>query len=116
MESAKKFEDMTLDEYDDNSTSDDKAVIMPTAEEDAEMREKAKAAADAMKELWVKPPEYFNNIVDSGMCNSIISGYVLLVLEEMGIKRPSDILKIINGVLDFKNAQAARGKFRNITK
>ncbi len=116
VESAKKFEDMTLDEYDDNSTSDDKAVIMPTAEEDAEMREKAKAAADAMKELWVKPPEYFNNIVDSGMCNSIISGYVLLVLEEMGIKRPSDILKIINGVLDFKNAQAARGKFRNITK
>lgn len=105
------FEDMTLDDYNDNSTSDDKAVIMPTAEKDAELREKAKAAAEAMKELWVKPPEYFNNIVDSGMCNSIISGYVLLVLEEMGIERPSNIFKIINGVLDFQNAQAARNKF-----
>ena len=105
------YEDMTLDEYDKNSSSNDKAVIMPTAEEDAEMREKAKATAEAMKELWVKPPEYFNNIVDSGMCNSIISGYVLLILEEMGIERPSNILKIINSVLDFQNAQAARDKF-----
>lgn len=105
------YEDMTLDEYDKNSSSDDKAVIMPTAEEDAEMREKAKAAAEAMKEFWVKPPEYFNNIVDSGMCNSIISGYVLLILEEMGIECPSNILKIINSVLDFQKAQAARDKF-----
>lgn len=105
------FEDMTLDEYDSNSDSDDKVLIMPTAEEDAEMREKATTAAKAMKELWVKPPEYFNNIVDSGMCNSIISGYVLLILEAMEIERPSNILKIINSVLDFQNAQAARDKF-----
>lgn len=107
------FENMTLDDYNDNSTSDDKAVIMPTAEEDAELREKAKAAAEAMKELWVKPPEYFNNIVDSGMCNSIISGYILLVLEELGVDCPKNILHIINGIFDTCGAQTARDKFSN---
>ena len=107
------FEDMTLDDYNDNSPSDDKAVIMPTAEEDAEMREKAMTAAKAMKELWVKPPEYFNDIVNSGMCNSIISGYVLLVLEELQVDCPKNILHIINGIFDTCGAQTARDKFSN---
>ena len=102
---------MALDDRSGNSPLDEKAVIMPTEEEDAEIREKAIASAKALKELWVKPPEYFNSIIDSGMCNSIISGYVLLVLEKMGVEPPSDILKIINTVLDFQNAQAARNKF-----
>ena len=107
------FEDMTLDEYSNNSTSNDKTVIMPTAEEDTELREKAKIAAEGMKELWVKPPEYFNEIVDSGMCNSIISGYVMLVLEELGIDYPKDIYHIINSIFDSCGAQEARDKFRN---
>lgn len=106
-------EDVTLEDFADESISksDDKSVIMPTDEEKAELKEKAIASAKAVAELWKKPPEYFNDIVDSGMCNSIISGYVLLVLEEMGIERPTDIYKTINTVLDFKNAQAARNKF-----
>lgn len=107
------YEDMTLDEYDNNSSSNDKTVIMPTAEEDAELREKAKAAAETMKELWVKPPEYFNDIVNSGMCNSIISGYVLLVLEELQVDCPKNILHIINGIFDTCGAQTARDKFSN---
>ena len=111
LEDDDDFEDMALDDRSGNSPLDEKAVIMPTEDEDAEIREKAIASAKALKELWVKPPEYFNSIIDSGMCNSIISGYVLLVLEKMGVEPPSDILKIINTVLDFQNAQAARNKF-----
>ncbi len=111
LEDDDDYEDITLDDCNSNSPSDEKTVIMPTEEEDAEIREKAIASAKAMTELWVKPPEYFNSIIDSGMCNSIISGYVLLVLEEMGIEAPSDILKTINTVLDFQNAQAARDRF-----
>ena len=107
------FEDMTLADYNNNSPSDDKAVIMPTADEDAEIREKATAAAQAMKELWVKPPEYFNDIVNSGMCNSIISGYILLVLEELQVDCPKNILHIINGIFDTCGAQTARDKFSN---
>ena len=107
------FEDMTLDDYKDNSASEDNAVVMPTADEDAEMREKATTAAKAMAELWVKPPEYFNDIVNSGMCNSIISGYVLLVLEELQVDCPKNILHIINGIFDTCGAQTARDKFSN---
>lgn len=107
------FEDITLDVYNNNSTSDDRAVIMPTDEEDMEMRERAKAAAEAMKELWVKPPEYFNEIIDSGMCNSIITGYIMLVLEELKVDYPKNILHIINSIFDTCGAQTARGKFRN---
>lgn len=106
-------EDITLEDFENegNAKPDDKSIIMPTAEEDAELKEKAITSAKALAELWKKPPEYFNDIVDSGMCNSIISGYVLLVLEEMGIEQPINIYKTINSVLDFKNAQAARDKF-----
>lgn len=71
------------------------------------------SSAKKMAELWSKPPEYFNEIVDSGMCNSIISGYILLVLCEMGIEFSADIHRTINSVFDFKNAQAARDKFSN---
>ncbi|MCM1062640.1 MAG: ParB N-terminal domain-containing protein [Eubacterium sp.] len=106
-------EDITFEDYENekNAKSDNLSVIMPTAEEDAKLREKAVASAKAAAELWKKPPEYFNEIIDSGMCNSIISGYVLLVLEEMGIECPADIFRIINRILDFKGAQAARDKF-----
>ena len=113
LNSEEDFEDITLDDYNNNSTSDDKAVIMPTDEEDMEMRERAKAAAEVMKELWVKPPEYFNEIIDSGMCNSIITGYIMLVLEELEVDCPKNILHIINSVFDSCGAQTARDKFRN---
>ncbi len=107
------FEDMTLDEYNNVSATGDRAVIMPTDEEDMEMRERAKAAAAVMKELWVKPPEYFNEIVDSGMCNGIITGYIMLVLEELEVDCPKNILHIINSVFDTCGAQTARDKFSN---
>lgn len=113
LNSEEDFEDITLDDYNNNSTSDDKTVIMPTDEEDMEMRERAKAAAEVMKELWVKPPEYFNEIIDSGMCNSIITGYIMLVLEELEVDCPKNILHIINSVFDSCGAQTARDKFRN---
>lgn len=61
----------------------------------------------------MKPPEYFNDIVNSGMCNSIISGYILLVLEELQVDCPKNILHIINGIFDTCGAQTARDKFSN---
>lgn len=112
LDNEEDFEDITLDDYNNNSTSDDRAVIMPTDEEDMEMRERAKAA-EVMKEFWVKPPEYFNEIIDSGMCNSIITGYIMLVLEELEVDCPKNILHIINSVFDSCGAQTARDKFRN---
>ena len=39
--------------------------------------------------LTKKPPEYFDRIIDSGMCNNIITGYIILVLDNMGIKSPA---------------------------
>lgn len=107
-------EDITLEDFENTSASqsDDKTLTMPTAEE-SEIKERAFSPAKKMAELWSKPPEYFNEIVDSGMCNSIISGYILLVICEMGIECPTDIYRTINSVLDFKNAQAARDKFSN---
>ncbi|MCM1059029.1 MAG: ParB N-terminal domain-containing protein [Eubacterium sp.] len=108
-------EDITFEDFENESISkgDDRSVLMPTDEEEAELKERAVASAKSLWELWKKPPEYFDEIIDSGMCNSIISGYVLLVLEEMGKEPPSYIFSIINGVLDSKNAQAARDKFRD---
>ena len=113
LDNEEDFEDITIDDYNNNSTSDDRAVIMPTDEEDMEMRERAKAAAEVMKKLWVKPSEYFNEIIDSGMCNSIITGYIMLVLEELKVDYPKNILHIINSMFDTFGAKAAREKFRN---
>ncbi len=92
-------------------TENSYGITNPSVSEDPQLTEADIEKAKAIAELWKKPPEYFNEIIDSGMCNSIISGYVLLVLEKMGIDRPVDIFKTINSVLDFKDAQAARDKF-----
>ena len=51
------------------------------------------AEQEEMKEtfaMWRKPPEYFDKIVNSGMCNSIINGYILLAFDIVGIKRSEE--------------------------
>lgn len=111
LEEINQIPDNSLNNEED--FKDNRAVIMPTDEEDVEMREKAKVAAEAMKELWIKPPEYFDDIVDSGMCNSIITGYIMLVLDELEVDYPKNILHIINSIFDTCGAQVARDKFRN---
>lgn len=98
--------------YDDRS--DDNTIFTQSATEDPHPQlakadiEKTTAAA----ELWEKPPEYFNNIIDSGMCNSIISGYVLLTLErldiEMSGEKERNLKRITNSVLDSYSAETAR--------
>ncbi len=113
VDNEEDFEDITFDDYNNNSSSDDRAVIMPTDEEDMEMREKAVEKAKALAELWKQPAEYFNEIVDSGMCNSIITGYIMLVLEELEVDCPKNILHLINSVFDTCGAQTARDKFSN---
>lgn len=111
-DSEDNFEDITLDEYENGST-DDYSLTMLTAEEEADLKAKAEESTKKMAELWVKPPEYFDEIVNSGMCNSIITGYILLVLDKMNVDCPQSILHIINSVFDFYGAQEAREKFRN---
>lgn len=35
-----------------------------------------------------KATEYFDKIINSGMCNSIINGYILLAFDIVGVKLP----------------------------
>lgn len=35
--------------------------------------------------LVKQPPEYFNGILNSGMCNEIITGYIYLAFDQLGI-------------------------------
>lgn len=62
-----------------------------------------------------KPKEYFNEIIDSGMCNSIISGYILLALDELGIELTREQLGSFNHIMgmmfDTADAQQARKRY-----
>lgn len=107
------FEDIMLDEYEESAAeAEEKEVLKPAPIEEPKLTEDDIKRAKAMTELWVKPPEYFNEIVNSGMCNSIITGYIMLVLEELKVDYPKNILHIINSVFDSCGAEAARDKFR----
>ena len=106
-EDEQNYEDITLGEYDKNE------VFKPSATEVIEISDSDLEKAKAMAELWKKPSEYFNEIVDSGMCNGIITGYIMLVLEKSNIDCPENILQIINSVFDTYNAQEARERMIN---
>lgn len=107
-------EDITIEEYAESvSKGEETTLQMPTEAEEKQFREKALENAKSLSELMIKPPQYFNEIVDSGMCNSIITGYIMLVLEDLEVDYPKNILHIINSIFDSCGAQAARNKFRN---
>lgn len=55
-------------------------------------------------ELLMKPAEFFNEIINSGMCNSIINGYIKLAFQVSGIKLP----KGINHIVEEYSAEEAR--------
>lgn len=106
------YEDVTFDEYEKSISKSEESTDIFAAEE-PQITEEALEKANAAAELWKKPAEYFNDIVDSGMCNSIITGYIMLVLEELEVDYPKNILHIINSIFDSCGAQTARDKFRN---
>ena len=69
------------------------------------------AEREEMKEtfaMWRKPPEYFDKIVNSGMCNSIINGYILLAFDVAGVKPQ----KGISHLLDEYSADEARKRYQ----
>lgn len=82
----------------------------PTYDEIAQKARKAAA-------LWCNPPEYFDEIIDSGMCNSIISGYILLALDKLEIQlteqQRGDFNHIMNRIFDSADAQQARNRYKS---
>ena len=69
---------------------------------------------ESTREFWRltrKPPEYFNNIINSGMCNSIITGYVLLAMDRLGLadsQNAADVNRIAARIFDDYSAEQAR--------
>lgn len=78
-----------------------------------ELAQKKEAVA-----LLLKPKEYFDEIINSGMCNSIISGYILLALDELDVQltdaQRGNFNHIINRMFDFTDAQQARKRYNSI--
>lgn len=116
------------DTYDDVEETEEDENIEPEFEDnEQQMSENAEQFknlalqmsenAERFKNLALLPEGYFNDIVDSGMCNSIITGYMLLAFDElceiMSLKKISDdtLEKIINDIFDCTNASAARKRF-----
>ena len=64
-----------------------------------------------------KPKEYFNEIIDSGMCNSIIIGYILLALDELDIELTKEQHCIFNHIIsmmfDTAGAEQARKRYNS---
>lgn len=60
-------------------------------------------------ELMLKPVEFFNEIIDSGMCNSIINGYIQIAFDTVGIKPPKEI----NHLIEVYSAEEARKFYYN---
>ena len=65
-------------------------------------------AARAFAEAISKPQSYYNDIINSGMCNSIIEGYILLALDEAGIDLTRAQRNSISRVFDNYSAEDAR--------
>lgn len=68
---------------------------------------------ERMCEFWRltrQPPEYFNNIINSGMCNSIITGYILLAMDrlELADSQNADVNRIAAHIFDDYSAEQAR--------
>lgn len=66
--------------------------------------------AKKLQEVWNKKPEEIDEMCDSGMFNSIIKGYALLTLDELGLTeeygRRFDTT--LSDVFNFKSAADAR--------
>lgn len=66
------------------------------------------------REFWrltKQPPEYFNNIINSGMCNSIITGYIFLAMDRLGLadsQNAADVNRVAAHIFDDYSAEQAR--------
>lgn len=76
-----------------------------------ELTPEEQAAAKRFAEAIRKPPEHYNEIINSGMCNSIIKGYILLALDELELtdtQNAADLSRTIEHLFDNYSAEQAR--------
>lgn len=61
-----------------------------------------------------KPPEHYNEIVNSGMCNSIIEGYILIALDQLDLINDDnrDNIAKIHWIFDEFSAEEARERYK----
>lgn len=89
------------------------SAIKPSVSEHSTLTSEDLARINTMTGLWYKPKEYFNTIADSGMCNDIIGGYILLVLDKLELtqKQKRNINNFIYSVFEDYDAQQARQRY-----
>lgn len=82
-----------------------------------EMAPEEQAAAKRFAAAIMQPPEHYCEIVDTGMCNSIIKGYILLAMDEMGLTEKLDTKELgytIERLFDDYSAEQARQRSRTL--
>ena len=60
--------------------------------------------------LRKQPPEFFDFIINSGICNKIIGGYILLAFDRAGIEPPPFVT---HGVIRNYTAEEARERYKD---
>ena len=76
-----------------------------------DMTPEEQAAAKRFAAAIMQPPEHYNEIINSGMCNSIVKGYILLALDELGLtdqQDRADLSRTIEHLFDNYSAEQAR--------
>lgn len=76
-----------------------------------DMTPEEQAAAKRFAAAIMQPPEHYNEIINSGMCNSIVKGYILLALDELGLtdqQNRADLSRTIEHLFDNYSAEQAR--------
>lgn len=80
-----------------------------------ELTPEEQEAARAFREALAKPPEYYNGVINSGFCNGIITGYIMLAFDELGLTKELDSRAkgIIGRLFDHYDAEDARERYKN---
>ena len=76
-----------------------------------DMTPEEQAAAKRFAAAIMQPPEHYNEIINSGMCNSIVKGYILLAFDELGLtdqQDRADLSRTIEHLFDNYSAEQAR--------
>ena len=76
-----------------------------------ELTPEEQATAKRFAAAIMQPPEHYNEIINSGMCNSIVKGYILLALDELGLtdqQDRADLSRTIEHLFDNYSAEQAR--------
>ncbi len=75
-----------------------------------ELSPKEQKSAITFGNTVTKPESHYNGIVDSGMFNRIIEGYILLAMDELGIELKNGQRGVISYLFDNYSAQDARNR------